>query len=171
MEFIIQVAIGATLLLFGLFAGKIAEKKHLKSLDTREAALLTGFLISDLRTCPGAVAPGAVLVTGESVISSDYFKTFVSTLKKIIGGELTTLQTLMTRARREAILRMVESARRQGFDAVCNVRLDTADIGGSGVSAEKVLTMATVLASGTAYRRAPATTTPAPHAAPRGTGS
>ncbi len=158
MEFIIQVAIGATLLLFGLFAGKLAEKKHLRSLAAREAAIFPGFLITDLRTCPGAKGGtdggGATLVTGESVISSDYFKNFVAALKKIIGGELRTLETLMSRARREAVLRMVESARKQGYDAVCNVRLDAIDIGGSGVNTQKAMTMATVVASGTAYRRA-----------------
>ena len=153
MEMIINLAIGATLLLCGLFAGKVAERKHLRSLDAREAVLLKDFLVTDLRSCPGHAAPGGVLVTGESVVSSDYFKTFVATLKKIIGGELTTLQTLMTRARREALLRMVESARGQGFDAICNARIETVDIGGAGVNTQKVMTMATVVASGTAYRR------------------
>jgi hypothetical protein len=37
---------------------------------------------------------------------------------------------------------------------VCNVRIESADIGGSGVSEQKAMTMVCVVASGTAYKRA-----------------
>lgn len=155
MDFLIQLGFGLVLLLVGLSAGMVAERKHLRDLAAREAVLLREVLVTDLRSFPSlaADAGGAMLVTGESVISSDYFKTFVAALKKIIGGELRTLETLMSRARREAVLRMVELARRQGYDAVCNVRLETVDISGSEVASNKGMTMATVVASGTAYRR------------------
>jgi uncharacterized protein YbjQ (UPF0145 family) len=64
---------------------------------------------------------------------------------------------LTERAHREARLRMMEAARAAGFDAVGNVRVTTANIGGAALTGnQKALPMATVLASGTAYRRAPA---------------
>ena len=40
-----------------------------------------------------------------------------------------SFQTLLTRARREATLQLLELARDNGYNAVCNIRLDMADIG------------------------------------------
>ena len=51
------------------------------------------------------------LVTGECVISGDYFKNFVAGLKNLFGGRLTTFESVIDRGRREAILRMREKAR------------------------------------------------------------
>ena len=65
----------------------------------------------------------------EVVIASDYFKTFAASLRKLVGGELRTYESLMERARREALLRMLESARRLGANCVLNVRFSTSNIG------------------------------------------
>ena len=86
----------------------------------------------------------ATLVLGQAVIASDYLKRFLARLRNIFGGEMRSYETLLTRARREAILRMLDRARTMGYDAVCNVRINTATIGRGMVEA---------LASGTAYRR------------------
>ncbi len=149
------------LLLVGLGAGKITERRHLRRLAREEESLLSGMLITDLRQFPMCAegstteANAPSLVSGEAVVSSDYFKTFLATLKKIIGGELRSIETLMSRARREAVLRMARQARSLGYDAICNVRIESTDIAGSTVNPQqKALIMATVLASGTAYRRA-----------------
>lgn len=148
------------LLIVGLSAGRIAERRHLKRLAVDEAAFVTPLLMTDLRSYPmcgtshTSEADAPALVSGEAVISSDSFKTFIAALKKIIGGELRTLETLMSRARREAIVRMARQAHSLGYDAVCNVRIESADLGGSGVSEKKAVTMVCVVASGTAYKRA-----------------
>lgn len=148
------------LLIVGLSAGTIAERRHLKRLAVDEEAFLKPLLVTDLRSFPmcgtahTSEQDAPALVSGEAVISSDYFKTFVAALKKIIGGELRTLETLMSRARREAVVRMARQARSLGYDAVCNVRIESADIGGSGVTEKKGVTMVCVVASGTAYKRA-----------------
>lgn len=148
------------LLIVGLSAGTIAERRHLRRLALEEAEVLAPMLVTDLRSFPmcgagaSSEATAPALVTGESVISSDYFKTFVSALKKIVGGELRTLETLMSRARREAIVRMARRARSLGYDSICNVRIESADLGGSGESTQKAMTMVCVVASGTAYKRA-----------------
>ena len=87
-----------------------------------------------------------------AVIAADYLKTFIAGIKKIFGGELRSYHRLMFRAREEAMVRMMEEARSLGYDAVCNVRIDSADIGGSNKGKPRAA-MCAVLVSGTAYRR------------------
>ena len=63
----------------------------------------------------------AELVTGSVVISVDYFKRFVSFLRDIFGGRVGAYESLIDRARREAILRMKENAK--GADIILNLKL------------------------------------------------
>ena len=49
------------------------------------------------------------------------------------------------------ILRLLKEAHDKGYNAVCNLRLEFADVGGSA-SQTRGTTMAGILASGTAYR-------------------
>ncbi len=155
MDGLIALVISAVVLLVGLVAGKATEKKHLDSLAQREAAL------SDIRTdtfkCPTApfsTSQLPTLVCGEAVIASDAFKSWATGLRNLFGGEAKNFGLLYQRARREATLRMLEEARRQGFDAVCNVRHISTDIGGNAVRPTgKGMPMATCVAFGTAYKR------------------
>ena len=71
------------------------------------------------------------VVWGEAVIASDGFKSWLFGLKNLVGGESKTFVRLFDRARREATLRMLESAKAQGYNAVCNVRFGGTDIGGN----------------------------------------
>ena len=159
IELIVKVGLAALLLIVGFTAGRLAERKHFKSLEERESRH-TDMLVTDFRSFPGLEeggsghAAGAQLVSGCAVISSDYFKTFIAAIKKFIGGELRTYESLLTRARREAIIRMLDEAKAAGFDAVCNVRLDGYDIGGASKGTKKPVVSVSVQASGTAYRRA-----------------
>ncbi len=62
---------------------------------------------------------------GSVVIATDYFKVFAAGLRNLFGGEMKTYRTLMGRARREAIVRMLEQAQELGGDAggtFCGVR-------------------------------------------------
>jgi len=148
---LIQVGLVALLLALGLAVGTTAEKRHLRSLKRRESEL-ANMLVTDLKSFPGGAdaRAGALLVTGEAAIATDYLKTFLAGLRKLVGGELRSYESLMLRARREAVLRMLQQARSRGYDAVCNVRLNTANI--SGVSRRKP-PVVEVLVTGTAYRR------------------
>ena len=65
----------------------------------------------------------AELVTGEVVISGDYFKNFVAALKNFFGGRLTTFESVLDRGRREAILRMREKAK--GANLIVNTRIES----------------------------------------------
>jgi uncharacterized protein YbjQ (UPF0145 family) len=156
MDSLIALIISVIAILVGLFVGKATEKKHLASLAQREAALAD--MQVDTLKHPSNPSPDPhtpALVYGEAVIASDAFKSWATGLRNIFGGEAKNFGLLYQRSRREATLRMLEEARRQGFNAVCNVRHTSTDIGGNAVRpANKALPMATCLASGTAYRRA-----------------
>jgi uncharacterized protein YbjQ (UPF0145 family) len=152
-QYVFEFGILVALLTLGLLAGGYAERKHLRSLASREAAN-GDFFISQVRTFPGAVAleTPPTIVFGEVAIASDYLKSFLSGLRKIFGGEMRSYHSLTVRARREALQKLVESARGQGYNALCNVRMDTSDIAGN--SKRRGMPMVTILASATAYHRA-----------------
>jgi len=146
--------IAVVVIVIGLIAGKVSENRHLGSLGQREA-LFKDVQVTSLRqpTAPAA-QPVPVLVCGEVVIASDAFKSWASGLRNLFGGEAKNFGRLYQRARREATLRMLAEARRQGYDAVCNVRHISTDIGGNAVRPQnKAAPMATCLAFGTAYKR------------------
>ena len=151
----LYVCLPAAVLFAGWLVGHLSETKHERSLASREAAL-EDIETTDMRNPPGfAGAKGpCVLVSGEAVVASDMFKTWVFGIKNIVGGESKTFTRLFDRARREALLRMKERARELGCNAVCNVRFDSADIGGNAAGAKKKgSNMAVALVSGTAWRR------------------
>jgi uncharacterized protein YbjQ (UPF0145 family) len=152
-QYFFEFAILVGLLTLGLLAGGYAERKHLRSLASREAAN-GDFFISQVRTFPDAAVVGAppMIVFGEAAIASDYLKSFLSGLRKIFGGEMRSYHSLTVRARREALQQLVESARAQGYNALCNVRMDSADIAGN--SKRRSMPMVAILASATAYHRA-----------------
>ena len=151
----LYVGLPAFVLFIGWLAGHLSETKHERSLAAREEAL-KDIETSDMRNPPGfAGAEGScALVSGEAVVASDTFKSWVFGLKNIVGGESKTFKRLFDRARREALLRMKERARELGCNAVCNMRFDSSDIGGNAAGAKKKgSNMAVALVSGTAWRR------------------
>ncbi len=154
MDGLFELIMVGGLLLVGWLAGSTAERNHLRSLKSREAAL-AHMLVTDLRSFPGLAGGGKTptLIVGEVVIATDYLKTFLTGLKKLVGGELRSYLSLVERARREALLRVLEEAHRQGYNAVGNIRLDSADVG--GVAKGRGAAMVTLIASGTAYHAAP----------------
>ena len=113
------------ILIFAYFVGSRIEKKHFENIRRREADA-RNFPVVSFRTMPEDWNVGSSnLVTGNIVISLDYFKRVIASLKGLVGGRIKTYEPLLDRARREAMLRMIESARAQGYDAVINVRLET----------------------------------------------
>jgi len=139
------------LLFLGLTVGTTVDRLHRKRLLKRETEF-ANMLVTDLRTFPGGAetASHATLVMGQVVIGSDYLKTYLAKLRNIFGGEVRSFLSLMERARREALLRMMQEARDRGYDAVCNVRYETSNIGVA--KRRRGMAMAEVFAYGTAYR-------------------
>ncbi|MCA8991530.1 MAG: heavy metal-binding domain-containing protein [Planctomycetaceae bacterium] len=136
-----------------IIMGHFTEKWHLQSLRERESGYPRS-AVSQVKTFPN-IQPGSQtpqLVVAEVVIASDYWKTFWAGWVNFFGGEMRGYQKMIDRARREAVLRLLEQAEEKGFNAICNVRIDTADItGASTAPAKRAASMACVLASATAY--------------------
>lgn len=128
VELILSVGLAVLLLGIGFSAGTIAEKRHYKSIRRREAQL-RNILVFALRTPPEEMRPCRTeLVAGSVVVGMDYFKTFLAMLKNIVGGRVGSYETLIDRARREAVLRMKQEARDLGARAVFNVKFSTSNI-------------------------------------------
>ncbi len=146
----VQLGLVLFLLALGWSAGTFFERRHLRNLQQRESE--NGlFLITQLKSFPAHV-PGEVppqLIMAEAVVASDYLKSFLAKLRGIFGGEVRSFHSLLNRARREATQRIVEQARESGYNAICNLRLETADIGGN--MRKKGAAMVAILASATAY--------------------
>lgn len=116
------------LLSFGFFVGNYLEKKHYKSILKREAEL-KNILLFDTKLIPSELqATGGDIVVGHVVVSIDYFKRFVAGLRKLVGGRLKTYESLLDRARREAILRMKTHAQESGANMIFNIKFETASI-------------------------------------------
>ncbi len=115
-------------LILGYSFGRVAEKRHYRSILRREAAL-NDLIIITTKTLPESAAPPTTqLVMGNVVISVDYFKKFVAGLRMMFGGRVHTYESLLDRGRREALLRMQERAKQLGANMIFNVRLETSSI-------------------------------------------
>ena len=138
------------LILVGWICGRAAERRHYASLEGREAAN-GSFLVTQLKSFPAATAgPTPGMVVAETVVATDYLKSFLANIRRLFGGEVRSYHSLLGRARREATQQLVEQALALGHNAICNVRIETADVGGSTAS-KKGAAMVAVLASATAY--------------------
>lgn len=120
------------LLVVTYFIGNMIERKHFRRLQEREEAM-HGFPVVSFDTMPDDwKVASSDMVTGSIVISLDYFKRVIAGLRGLVGGRIKTYEPLLERARREALLRMSEAARAQGFDAIFNVRLETSRLANAG---------------------------------------
>jgi uncharacterized protein YbjQ (UPF0145 family) len=91
---------------------------------------------------------GAALVSGSVVVSEDYFKRVLSGLQSIFGGRLKSYESLLDRARREAVLRMKAQARQRGARMIINVKFQTLALAGrqpGSVGAVELLAYGTAL--------------------------
>ena len=152
MEFVARyfdLLIFLALLTLGYTAGSYAERKHYASIIKREREqLMVQVMTAEAYFAEGRVK-NAFLVSGSAVISVDYFKRMLAILRNIFGGRIKAYESLLDRARREAILRMKEQALGNGAHMVVNLRLETATIGNAANRKSK-LGCVEVVAYGTA---------------------
>lgn len=136
------------LLAIGYGTGRYAEHRHYQSILQREDALRRIPVVATKRAPWGDPVPESYMVSGSVVISVDYFKRFVAGLRTLVGGRITTYETLLDRARREAILRMKEQAKALGGHIVFNVKVETSSI---SKGRKNTVGSVEVLAYGTAF--------------------
>ena len=124
----VDLIIFLILIVVGYIAGTLAEKRHYRSIQKRENAFLKlpAVTLKDVDYPPKTVK-SAQMVYGSAVISIDYFKRILAGLRNIFGGTVKSYETLIDRARREALLRMKEMA--EGATVIVNVRIETSTIG------------------------------------------
>jgi len=127
---IIQLFIPLILIAIGLITGKLIETRHLRRLSIRESGL-NQITRCNLRNIPKELkVKETFLVMGSVVIATDYFKIFAAALRNLFGGEIKAYRSLMDRARREALIRMLEKANNLGADSIWNIRYETSTIQG-----------------------------------------
>ena len=144
----IDLIIFITLLALGYGFGQYAEKKHYASIRKRELYLRSIPVIASRIPPHGNPNYDSQLVSGNVVISVDYFKRFIAGLRNLIGGRVTSYETLLDRARREAILRVKREAKSLGAEMVFNIKLETASIHkgrGNTIGSVEVLAYGTAL--------------------------
>jgi uncharacterized protein YbjQ (UPF0145 family) len=105
--------------------GSALERRHYASIRERELRWRSLPAVTFRSVPPGWKVTECTLITGSVVISVDYFKRFLSGLRMMFGGRVKAYETLLDRARREALLRLKEDAVERGYHAVLNVRLET----------------------------------------------
>jgi len=146
----IDLIIPISLVLIGMFIGKKNELSHYSSIKMRENEFLSMPTVT-ARWYEEEKAQEGMLVTGTVCISIDYFKKFIAGLINFFGGAIVSYESLVDRARREAILRMKESAR--GYDTIVNLRVETSTISGNA-NAKGFIGSVEAIAYGTAIKYA-----------------
>lgn len=128
LQILFEYAPFLLLIALGYGFGRWAEQRHYRSIIAREAQMHDIILVTARRLPDMTPAPDTRLVLGNVVISVDYFKRIVAYLRMIFGGRLHTYESLIDRARREAILRMQQQARELGASMVFNFRFETSSV-------------------------------------------
>jgi len=129
--FVLIFGFPLALILGGLVIGRILEKRHFASIRVREAAHLS-YPAVPTQTVPtpswdpNATVTSAHLVTASVVVSLDHFKKILAPFRKLFGGNIRSYESLLDRAKREAILRLKERAPEGHI--IVNLRLITSNI-------------------------------------------
>jgi uncharacterized protein YbjQ (UPF0145 family) len=121
----VELGIPIALLVVTYLTGRFVEKRHYRDIRRREAELIMLPAVTFRQLPKGWSVDDVGMVMGSVVVSVDYFKRFLAGLRMFFGGRVKSYETLLDRARREALLRCKEKARASGYQAIVNVRLET----------------------------------------------
>ena len=149
MELLIKLGVFVVLAAIGFWRGRRNEAEHWRLIAEQEQAV-QDVLIFATRRPPTMTRPmDPVLVTGSVVVSSDFYRLLIASLRKIVGGNYRSYETMLERARRHALVRLKQDAQRRGARMVFNVCFTTSRISDSRRGAEAA--QMEVLAYGTAF--------------------
>lgn len=155
IELTIGVAIACAVVLVLLWALSYDARwraRYAQYLEARESHLV-GMIADSVALYRDGVDERHVpaIVVGQSALSTRYFGSVLPDLRS--RYRLTTedrYAMLCQLARREALINMLEQARSIGCTAVCDVKIDSADLGHTLNRAQRA--MIVITATGTAYR-------------------
>ena len=85
-------------------------------------------LLLTINYVPGKEIEALGIAKGTTVQSKNFGKDFMSGMKGLVGGEITSYTEMLNEARQIATKRMVEDAEALGADAVINVRYGSASV-------------------------------------------
>jgi uncharacterized protein YbjQ (UPF0145 family) len=141
--------IPVVLAVMGFVVGGFLERSHFKSIREREQQFLNFPAVPTSALEPSLAVLDAQLVTASVVVSLDYFKRILASFRNVFGGRVRSYESLLDRAKREAILRMKEQF--PDSHIIVNMRINTSRIG-STHGGNKGLGAVEVLASGTVVK-------------------
>ncbi|WP_288996100.1 heavy metal-binding domain-containing protein [uncultured Psychrobacter sp.] len=138
-QMLINYAPLLVLFVVGWFFGTRHERQHLAQLRQAEQ-MLGHIVVSSERFYRPKLAADTQgeLVLGSVVIAQDYFKMIVARVLSIFGKNLTTYETLLDRARREAIVRMRTQALAKGYNHIYGLRLEVTNVNQLGSMVEAI---------------------------------
>ncbi len=100
--------------------------------------------VTTTETVPGhEIVESVGIARGNTVEARNVGRDITQSIRNLAGGELKAYSELLTKARDEALDRMVQDAESLGADAVVNVRFETSEVVSGG---------AEVIAYGTAVQ-------------------
>lgn len=145
-----NIGLPILVLMAAYFIGSLLERRHFASIRKREDECFRFPVVTFDRMPADWDAQSSRLVSGSIVISLDYFKRVIAGLRALVGGRIKTYEPLLERARREALLRMIEAAREDGYDGIFNVRLETSRLAnargdGQGTAGVEMLAFGTAV--------------------------
>ncbi len=150
-DVVFNIVATLVVLLVTYFIGSWLERRHYEDIKAREKQY-RDFPAVTFRSLPDDwQVQSTHLAQGNVVVSVDYFKRFVAGLRALLGGRIKTYEPLLDRARREALLRLIENAKANGCDAVINVRLETSRLANARRNGERTAGVE-MLAYGTGLR-------------------
>lgn len=117
------------LFMIGWYFGTRAERRHLATLADDEHRY-RHITVSSERFYEPPHASESMLVVGSVVIAQDYFKTVVARVLSLFGKNLTVYESLLERARREAVVRAKSQAASGGFCALYGLRFEMTEVDG-----------------------------------------
>lgn len=124
-----QIIIFVLLFSIGWGFGRRVERQHFQHLAQQEQLLLdiqidtNKFVVCDTQ---------GSMISSNVVISHDYFKYVLATIQNFFGGRLTSYESVVERARREAIIRLKQQAKNIGAKRITGLRLSTTELGMQG---------------------------------------
>lgn len=139
---IFKIVLFVLLFSIGWLVGRHVEQKHLRELEEKEKKL--AHIKMDTNKFQTSQNSGQ-LIESNVVIANDYFKYVIAQIQNFFGGRLTTYESVVDRARREAIVRLKQKAVDVGANQIMGLRLSTTEVGMEGGMVE-------VFAYGTAIK-------------------
>lgn len=127
--FIFKIFIFVVLFTVGWGFGRHTEQKHLKTLEAEEKRL--AHIRLDNKRFKTSDQLGQ-LISSNVVISHDYFKYVIANIQNFFGGRLTSYESVVERARREAVVRLKQEAEKMGANHIMGLRLSTTELGMQG---------------------------------------